>query len=50
MGKTMAKEEFDIGKWFNPDGGAQNQPLSGEDAPIKAPQELKDNVETVLRK
>ena len=43
----MAKEEFDIGKWFNPDGGAHNQPLSGEDAPIKAPQELRDNVETV---
>ena len=46
----MAKEEFDIGKWFNPDGGAQDKPLSGEGATAKAPQELCDNVETVTRR
>ena len=44
----MAEEEFDITKWFKPDSGTQDRPLSGANAPRIATQELYDDIEKVV--
>ena len=44
----MGDVEFDIEKWFKPDGGSDYTPLSGADAPRNAPQSLYEDVETVI--
>ena len=46
----MAEEEFDIAKWFKPDSGVQDRPLSGAAAPRIATQDLHDDIETVVRR
>ena len=44
----MGDVEFDIEKWFKPDGGSDYTPLSGADAPRNAPQSLYEDVEMVI--
>jgi hypothetical protein len=46
----MTEEEFDIAKWFKPDSGVQDRPLSGAAAPRIATQDLHDDIETVVRR